>query len=237
MQRVRCLAALIVLSALLAFADPPQAQAPEAGAAKAALGRWNDLVGKWRGVGQTKRNSRDGAWQDQLDVAWRFHEGQPSVVWAIEKGKLFEKLTWRYDAATKALQVVGTQGDEERVFSGKFDNQRWVGESAADAKGVVQRLTMTTVSENRFTMLIEQRPAQQSFATRVAEVAYQREGTKLAVAGSDGPECVVTGGRGTIAVMHEGKTYYVCCTGCRDAFNDDPAGILAEYAKKKAAKR
>ena len=34
-------------------------------------------------------------------------------------------------------------------------------------------------------------------------------------------------------VMHKGKTYYVCCTGCRDAFNDDPEGILAEYEKNK----
>ncbi|MBS0201628.1 MAG: YHS domain-containing protein [Planctomycetes bacterium] len=33
--------------------------------------------------------------------------------------------------------------------------------------------------------------------------------------------------------MYKGKTYYVCCTGCRDAFNDDPEGILAAYEKKK----
>ncbi len=39
----------------------------------------------------------------------------------------------------------------------------------------------------------------------------------------------MTGGAGTIRVSYKGKSYYVCCTGCRDAFNDDPEGILADY--------
>jgi hypothetical protein len=31
-----------------------------------------------------------------------------------------------------------------------------------------------------------------------------------------------------------GQTYYVCCTGCRDLFNEGPAKILAEFKKKGA---
>ncbi|MCB9949391.1 MAG: YHS domain-containing protein [Planctomycetaceae bacterium] len=27
--------------------------------------------------------------------------------------------------------------------------------------------------------------------------------------------------------MYKGKTYYVCCTGCKQAFEDDPEGIIA----------
>ena len=46
-------------------------------------------------------------------------------------------------------------------------------------------------------------------------------------------ECVVTGGLGTIEVSFEGKTYYVCCTGCRDYFNDNPKEVLAEYFARK----
>jgi YHS domain-containing protein len=37
--------------------------------------------------------------------------------------------------------------------------------------------------------------------------------------------------------MHDGKTYYVCCTGCRDAFQDDPAGILAAWGQRKREKK
>jgi YHS domain-containing protein len=32
-----------------------------------------------------------------------------------------------------------------------------------------------------------------------------------------------------------GMTYYVCCTGCRDAFNENPSKIIAEYKARKAA--
>jgi len=30
-----------------------------------------------------------------------------------------------------------------------------------------------------------------------------------------------------------GQTYYVCCGGCRDAFNENPAQIIKEYLAKK----
>jgi YHS domain-containing protein len=38
-------------------------------------------------------------------------------------------------------------------------------------------------------------------------------------------------------VQYKGKTYYVCCTGCRDAFLDDPEGILEEYAERVAKRK
>ena len=32
-----------------------------------------------------------------------------------------------------------------------------------------------------------------------------------------------------------GQTYYVCCTGCRDAFNENPEKIMKEFfARKKS---
>jgi YHS domain-containing protein len=34
-------------------------------------------------------------------------------------------------------------------------------------------------------------------------------------------------------VSYMGTTYYVCCSGCRDAFNENPAKVIAEYQKKK----
>ncbi|MBV9126060.1 MAG: YHS domain-containing protein [Planctomycetes bacterium] len=47
-------------------------------------------------------------------------------------------------------------------------------------------------------------------------------------------ECIVTGGLGTIPVSYKGITYYVCCTGCKQAFEDNPEKILKEAAKRKA---
>ena len=49
-------------------------------------------------------------------------------------------------------------------------------------------------------------------------------------------ECIVTGGLGTIAITYKGQTYYVCCTGCRDAFNENPEKFIKEWEAKKAKK-
>lgn len=134
------------------------------------------------------------------------------------------------------LTTSPARGDGDRVYEGKIADKRLVLE-ATDKEQVVHRLTLTILNENRMLVLFERRPQNQSFFTRVGEVGYQRQGTKIAAVGGSGPICVVTGGAGTIAVMHQGKTYYVCCTGCRDAFLDDPAGILAAYEKSRLEKK
>jgi YHS domain-containing protein len=33
-----------------------------------------------------------------------------------------------------------------------------------------------------------------------------------------------------------GKTYYVCCSGCRTEFNESPAKYVAEFEARKAKK-
>ena len=63
-------------------------------------------------------------------------------------------------------------------------------------------------------------------------VAATREGESLGTAEKKNV-CVVTGGLGKIAFSYQGETYYVCCSGCRDAFNDDPAKFVREFKAKK----
>ena len=98
-------------------------------------------------------------------------------------------------------------------------------------------MTITPLSQKRLLVLHEKRREGSSFGTRIAEIGYTRSGTRLAVEGSDGPECIVTGGLGTIKVAHKGETYYVCCTGCRQAFEDDPEGTIAEYKQRLAERK
>ncbi|MFP6763332.1 MAG: hypothetical protein VB858_06935, partial [Planctomycetaceae bacterium] len=120
----------------------------------------------------------------------------------------------------------------KRQYTGKKEKNVFVFESKPDSGNYVSRVTFRQLNEKRMLVLYETRKAAQSFYRRLGEVGYTRAGTRLAASGSTGPECVVTGGAGTIAVSFQGKTYYVCCTGCRDAFNDDPQGILADYRQK-----
>jgi YHS domain-containing protein len=78
-------------------------------------------------------------------------------------------------------------------------------------------------------------PAADSFL-RIAEIGYTRAGSSFGNI-AQGRECILTGGLGTIEVTHNGKTYYVCCTGCRDYFNANPEQTIAEYTAKKDNKK
>ena len=39
-----------------------------------------------------------------------------------------------------------------------------------------------------------------------------------------------------MAVSYKGQTYYVCCSGCRDAFHEDPERYIKEYNARKKKK-
>jgi YHS domain-containing protein len=216
-------------------ADPEPAAKPASKAALIeALQEFNAIIGSWRGIGQVKRGSPQGAWQEKAELVWELKPQITGIRVNLDEGKEWKTALLTYDAASKQFTLTAKLPDDtDRQYTGKFEDKRLVLEGA-DSNKVVHRLTLTVLDKNRWLVLFEKRPEQQSFFTRVGEVAYQRQGTKLAAIGGTGPICVVTGGAGTIAVTYKGKTYYVCCTGCRDAFNDDPEGILADYEKKKA---
>jgi YHS domain-containing protein len=203
-----------------------------------ALEDFNLLVGEWRGVGQPKRGTSQGAWQETGACVWELTKKSHGLRWTATKGKYWASTIISYDPAEKTYVVSMTLPDKTlRVLTGKAEKDKLIVESQPDAAGEVHRLTFSILNENRLTVLLEKRAEQQTFYNRVAEIGFQRQGTKLAASDGNGPECVVTGGKGTIAVTHKGKTYFVCCTGCRDAFNDDPEGILAAWEAKKKAKK
>jgi YHS domain-containing protein len=96
------------------------------------------------------------------------------------------------------------------------------------------RITLTPLHDTRFLMLLEAKdPA--GGLSRLGEVGYTRQGVAFAATDS-APACIVTDGRGAIPVSYKGKTYYVCCSGCKDLFNDDPAAVLAEAERRKKEK-
>jgi YHS domain-containing protein len=111
----------------------------------------------------------------------------------------------------------------------------------ADAKepaGGVHRVSFTALHGTRLLVLLQAEDPNRHTFSRLGEVGYTREGVIFA-AGESYPLCIVTEGRGTIQVSYKGKTYWVCCSGCRDLFNDDPESVLAEAAarEKAAAKK
>lgn len=197
-----------------------------------ALKPFNSLIGAWRGVGQVRRGSSRGAWTEKVTCEWSFNDHKAAVVLKSDGGKQFEQLAMTWDADSEELVLVQTEGQERREYRGRMP-EKWPAriqlETRVDSDGTLYRCTIQQLSDIRSTLLFEKRTSPTGSFRRLAGIGYTRAGSSLAVVGGNKPICVVTGGLGTIAVKHKGKTYYVCCQGCVQAFHDAPDEIIAEY--------
>ena len=211
------------------LADPQAG--PSDPAVREALQSLNTVVGGWRGVGQPRRGSNAGAWSEKAEFSWDFSGKQAAIKYVVDKGKLATEGAVTYDPAHKQYQMTLKAPDgSTETLTGSWDKNQLVLTSGGPA--AQQRVTVTLLNEKRTLVLFEERGSAEGNFNRVAEVGYTRAGTRLALPGGGQPECVVTGGAASIPVSYKGKTYYVCCTGCKQAFDDDPEGILAEYAAR-----
>jgi YHS domain-containing protein len=217
----------------LALADDT---APGRRADQAALKAYGALVGQWRGTGQPQRLSRKGAWTESAEWAWKLSKDSAALDLTIAKGKYLKsgRLVARGKAGGFALDAV-LADDTKRTFVGEAGSMDRLALTAeGPATDGLRRVTITPLHDTRFLLLLEsQDPDTDQFA-RIAEVGYTRQG--VAFAGESYPTCIVTEGRGTIPVQYKGTTYYVCCTGCKELFDADPAAAIAEAEAKKKAR-
>lgn len=243
------LAGLFSLAVVLCvLADEPARKAPASAAAlspeesraasRSALEELGGLIGEWRGVARPKRNSTAGAWIEKGEWLWEIKKDHVGLRYVVKDGKQVTTALLTFDPATKEYALEATLEDKtQRRYSGTFADNRLTLVSKPDDEGKLHQFDLKQLSDKRIVLLYQARlQTQQQFAL-VAEVGYTREGTRLAEEGTNGPECIVSGGKGTMSVVYKGKTYWFCCTGCRDAFNDDPEGIIAEAAQRAAKKK
>ncbi len=203
-------------------------------AAQRALEPFNDWVGTWRGVGQPKRMSSKGAWTEETDWAWKIDKESAGIQVIVKDGKQLSSGVLGYDTQSKKFRFTAKLADSaSRVYVGdRAEEGKLVFLNTDDATKDQHRLTFQMRHEDRMLLLIETKAANQPSFARVAEIGYTRKGGSFAAAADAGPKCIVTGGRGTMTVSYKGKTYYVCCSGCKQAFDDDPEGIIAEAAER-----
>jgi len=221
------------------WAEPegkPEEQAGPKATSRAALEHFNGLIGGWRGVGQYKRGSTKDSWAETAEWVWDLkHES--AAIRQVKAGKLLTAATLTYDVPAKKYHLQAELPDKKtREYTGTIEGTKLILVSDKD-EGMVHQIVITQLNEKRTLVLFQHRKVEQEQFQRVAEVGYTREGTTLAVDGSGEPECVVTGGKGTSSTVYKGKTYWFCCSGCRDAFDDDPDGVIADYEKKLAKRK
>jgi hypothetical protein len=231
-----------VLLASVAFAGDNPKPAIDA-AAKKQLERVQQLVGQWKGVGQPQRGSTRDSWVEEADWAWSFDQsahGGVALVGKLPMGKYFTAVKLVCGERDGAYDLFATPaaGSQELRYSGALDEAGKLLLVAPQPRdGLPARISIRFVAGgDRLLMLLERKGTADQFI-RLAEVGYTRQGSGFGK-GSSGPECVVTGGAGTIEVTHAGVKYYVCCTGCLEYFKDNPDEVIAEYkARKEAAKK
>ena len=219
----------------------------------AALKPLQVLLGTWRGL--AKDQSGETA-IDETKWVWDFTDKkQPALVLNSDNSAYFRKGRLTYIIADEKFRLTTELADStERTFEGKYTEEpRDVPDENDENKLMrIFKLQLTQVApgtgkkwqvifnqreNNRYLMELGQERGNGSFR-RFETVATQRQGTSFAISDSDYGEktCIISEGLGTSTVNFEGKTYWVCCSGCKAAFEDEPEVWIAKLEKRKQAK-
>jgi hypothetical protein len=211
----------------------------ESKTAKEALQAFNDYIGTWKGNGEpAARPGGKDFWSETVNWKWRFKKNDAWLVMDIQNGKYFKggELRFLPDKQKYELKAV-TKDDKKLVFLGELKDEFLILERADPDKKETQRIKMNLAAEGaRFIYRLDRKPAQRTVFYPDFQVACTKEGEGL---GAEEKKvlCIVTGGLGKIPVTYKGQTYYVCCSGCKDAFEENPEKILKEAEARKAKKK
>jgi len=212
------------------------------------------LLGQWRGT--TRREYENFKAVDIHEWVWdlRSNPAQPALTIQSDKSPYIRtgRLTWDTEQNLFAMtvsgpvgttrqftgdftepvhEIVGSDDKLHRVFRLEF-NQNENGESSE-----LWQLAFAQQENNRYLLEVGKRRGKADFA-RFDTVSTQREGTSFAVSDTGYAEktCIISEGLGTMEVTWKGRSYWVCCTGCKAAFEEDPETWIARAAKKDVPK-
>jgi YHS domain-containing protein len=205
-------------------ADPkptPEDQAK----AKKALQEVQDFIGLWNLEGTQKAGGKPEAWKEKVSWGWKFKDRDAWIAadFGEGKGKYFSGGTLRYDVAKKKYVLALTGTDKtEQTFVGELKNGVLKMERKDAKTGDNYQITLNTLAEGiRFQIKFEKQTAGKGLFNNVFAMNGNKDGESFAGGGKK-PECIVSGGAANISVNVGGKTYYVCCTGCRDELLASP---------------
>jgi len=205
-------------------------QGPDAREALTAL---QDYIGAWKGNG-TSEKDRSEIWKENANWSWRFKGKDVFLSLDIKDSKLFKSGALRFLPETAKYQLtLVDKKDKKQVYEGELNKGILTLEGRDAQTNATQQIKWNSAGGGlRLIWTISTRPEGRTLFNKQFQVSYTKEGESFGAAAKKN-ECVVTGGLGTMTVSYMGQTYYVCCGGCRDLFNENPAKIIKEYLAKK----
>ena len=212
------------------------------------------LLGQWRGT--TRRDYENFKAVDNHEWVWdlRTKPDQPALTIQSDKSPYIRtaRLTWDTaqsqflltvddpvgvtkefsgDFTDPVHEIVGSDDKLHKVFRLEFD------QNDSGDNSEVWQFAFAQQENNRYLLEVAKRRGKANFA-RFDTVSTQREGTSFAVSDTGYAEktCIISEGLGTMEVTYKGRSYWVCCSGCKAAFEEDPATWIARAAKKNVPK-
>jgi hypothetical protein len=231
-MRFRFLAGAIALVLLMTGVSRTAETTKEKEAAKTALQNLNDYIGSWKGDGEAKTGKSD-FWKEGMEWGWKFDkDGTPGLQVEFKDNKSFAKGHMKYLADKKKYQLTITGTDKkEQVFDGEIKGKYLLLTRVDAANMDKYTIKMSTTNEGAlYNLEYTVQTGGKGIDKKLFVVRGKKDGASIA--GGKKNECIVSGGVGTRAVMFNGKTYYVCCSGCADAFNENPKKFVEEFEKK-----
>jgi len=201
------------------------------------------MVGQWKGITFRGKN------YEELEWVWDFKSqpAQPALVMKSEKGEYIRegRLTYLPEEKKYRFTLTPPEG-EPRVLEGEFTEEpatqtgddgkpqrvyKLALAQVEPAEGEQWQLVFNQQENNRYNLELSRKRGSSPF-NRFDTVGSQRMGTSFALNDEDYGEkkCIISGGLGTTAVTYKGKTYWVCCSGCKAAFEEEPERWLAKLA-------
>lgn len=211
-----------------------------------ALKPFQVLLGQWNG--NSKRGSSD---HPEWAYDWVSNPKQPGLRMRSEKGTFIRdgRLTYLPESEQFEFKLTDDKGTEKTLRGTFTEPVRDVAgdekklqrtyklqltEPEPDGSGEQWRITFNQQENNRYILEVDRKRGSGGFS-RVDTVHTQREGTSFAVSDTDYGDktCIISQGLGTISVSFKGKSYYVCCSGCKAAFEEDPEKWISKWEDKK----
>ncbi len=222
----------VLCSALMFLFTEVEAGGDKA-AAKEALQALQDYIGGWKGNGTSEKDKSE-IWKENASWSWRFKGQDALLSFEAKDSKLFKSGEMRFLSGKDRYQLtLIDKKDKKQVYEGELQKGSLVLEGLDPETKTTNQLKMNSAGGGvRLVLTLSTRLEGRTVFNKQFQISYTKEGETFGATAKKN-ECVVTGGLGTLSVSYMGQTYYVCCGGCRDAFNENPAKIIKEYLAKK----